>query len=130
MTSIAQRRIEPKADIRIAESGGRTEPGFPTTRMRRNRKAPWSRRLVAEARLSTSDLIWPLFLVDGDERRIPVAHMPGVDRVNIAEAVAEAEKAVALGIPAIAPFPYVERSLRDPTGSEAIKATNLMCRAV
>ena len=56
--------------------------------------------------------------------------MPGVDRLNIAEAQRAAEQAAKLGIPAIAPFPYVERSLRDPTGSEAMKATNLMCRAV
>ncbi|MDX2156358.1 MAG: porphobilinogen synthase [Hyphomicrobiaceae bacterium] len=98
--------------------------------MRRNRKAAWSRRLMAEASLSTSDLVWPIFLVDGADRRVPVAHMPGVDRVNVEEAVAEAERAVALGIPAIAPFPNIDRALRDPTGSEAVKATNLMCRAV
>ena len=106
-------------------------PGmYPAVRMRRNRKSAWSRRLVAENALTASDLIWPIFLIDGATRRVPVAHMPGVDRLNIEEAVAEAERAAALGIPAIAPFPYVEKSLRDPTGSEALKATNLMCRAV
>ncbi len=103
---------------------------YPQVRMRRNRKSPWSRRLVAENVLTTSDLIWPIFLVDSGDARSPVAHMPGVDRLNIAEAQRAAEQAAKLGIPAIAPFPYVERSLRDPTGSEAIKATNLMCRAV
>jgi porphobilinogen synthase len=101
-----------------------------STRMRRNRKADWSRRLVRENSLSTDDLIWPLFLMDRAESRWPVEHMPGVDRINIDEACREAEKAARLGIPAIAPFPYVEKSLRDPTGSEAVKATNLMCRAV
>jgi porphobilinogen synthase len=85
---------------------------------------------VQEHVLTTSDLIWPIFLVDGSERRVPVAHMPGVDRVNIEEAVREAEMAAGLGIPAIAPFPYVEQALRDPTGSEATRASNLMCRAV
>jgi len=130
MPRAVQRRIEPRAEVHAREPATATAPGYPTVRMRRNRKAQWSRRLVAEHRLSTSDLIWPIFLVDGATRRIPVAHMPGVDRVNIEEAVAEAEKAAALGIPAIAPFPYVERGLRDPTGSEAVKATNLMCRAV
>ena len=94
---------------------------YPTVRMRRNRKAPWSRRMVAEATIGTGDLIWPIFLVDGSERRIPVAHMPGVDRVNIDEAVADAERAAALGIPAIAPFPNVDRALRDPTGTEATR---------
>ncbi|MFV0295114.1 MAG: porphobilinogen synthase [Hyphomicrobiaceae bacterium] len=103
---------------------------YPTVRMRRNRKSPWARQLVAENTLTTADLIWPIFLVDGDERRVPVAHMPGVDRVNIAEAVAEAERAAQLGIPAIAPFPYVDPGLRDPVGSEATRSTNLMCRAV
>ena len=130
MNRVAQRHIEPLADARVADAPPAVAPGYPTRRMRRNRKGPWSRRLVAEHRLSTSDLVWPLFLVDGATRRVPVAHMPGIDRVNIDEAVAEAEKAAALGIPAIAPFPYVDRELRDPTGSEATKATSLMCRAV
>jgi porphobilinogen synthase len=129
MTSIAQRRIEPRSEQRTADTPV-AAGGYPTTRLRRNRKAPWTRRLVAENTLTTSDLVWPIFLVDGADRRTPVAHMPGVDRVNVDEAVAEAEKALALGIPAIAPFPYVDRALRDPTGSEAVRATNLMCRAV
>ncbi len=101
-----------------------------TRRMRRNRKSEWSRRLVRENRLTADDLIWPLFLMDRSESRWPVAHMPGVDRVNIDEAVREAERAARLGIPAIAPFPFVEPDLRDATASEAIRANNLMCRAV
>jgi porphobilinogen synthase len=127
---IAQRRIEPLAEQRAIESGAASTSGYPTVRLRRNRKSHWSRRIVAENTLSTSDLVWPIFLIDGSERRVPVAHMPGVDRVNIEEAIAEAERAAALGIPAIAPFPNIDRALRDPTGSEAIKASNLMCRAV
>jgi porphobilinogen synthase len=99
-------------------------------RMRRNRKSDWSRRLVRENTLTVDDLIWPLFLMDRQESRWPVDHMPGVDRVNIDEAVREAERAARLGIPAIAPFPFVERELRDATGSEAVRHTNLMCRAV
>lgn len=98
--------------------------------MRRNRKSEWSRRLVRENRLTTDDLIWPIFLMDRAERRWPVEHMPGVDRVNIDEAVREAERAARLGIPAIAPFPYVERELRDGGASEALHGDNLMCRAV
>lgn len=103
---------------------------YPTIRMRRNRKSGWSRRLVAENRLSVDDLIWPIFLVDSPEKRTPVAHMPGVDRLNIEAAVAAAEEAARLGIPAIAPFPYVEKNLRNPTGAEATRDDNLMCRAV
>ena len=115
----------------LSKPAAATTPGqYPAVRMRRNRKADWSRRLNAENRLSVDDLIWPIFLVDGQTKRVPVAHMPGIDRVNVDEAVREAEKAVALGIPAIAPFPYVDPALRDPTGSEAIKASNLMCRTI
>jgi porphobilinogen synthase len=101
-----------------------------STRLRRNRKTDWSRRLVRENRLATDDLIWPLFLMDRPESRWAVEHMPGVDRINIDEACRAAEQAAKLGIPAIAPFPYVEKDLRDPMGSEAVNAGNLMCRAV
>ena len=101
-----------------------------TRRMRRNRKADWSRRLVRESALTTDDLIWPIFLMDSPEARSPVEWMPGVDRLNIDEAVRQAAEAAALGIPAIAPFPYVDKALRDPTGSEALNTNNLMCRAV
>jgi len=128
--TIAQRRIEPRSEPNATDAPASASSGYPAVRMRRNRKADWTRRLVAEHRLSTSDLIWPIFLIDGPERRVPVAHMPGIDRVNVEEAVAEAEKAVALGIPAIAPFPNIDRGLRDPLGSEAVNANNLMCRAV
>jgi porphobilinogen synthase len=130
MTSLA-RKTEPRNEVQAKAASSVEAPGmYPTVRMRRNRKAPWSRRLVAENVLTTADLVWPLFLIDGGRRRVPVDHMPGVDRLNIEEAVAEAERAAALGIPAIAPFPYVDKALRDPRGSEALKATNLMCRAV
>ncbi len=101
-----------------------------TRRMRRNRKAEWSRRLMRENNLTRDDLIWPIFLMDRRETRWPVEHMPGIDRVNIDEAVREAERAARLGIPAIAPFPFVEHELRDAVGSEALRAGNLMCRAV
>jgi porphobilinogen synthase len=101
-----------------------------TTRLRRNRKADWSRRMVRENQLTVDDLIWPLFLMDRAESRWAVDHMPGVDRINIDEACRAAEQAAKLGIPAIAPFPYVEKGLRDPMGSEAVNAENLMCRAV
>jgi len=100
-----------------------------THRPRRNRKADWARRLVAEHVLTTSDLIWPLFLIDGVKRRAPVASMPGVDRLSVDEALREAERAVQLDIPAIAFFPYTEGSLKDDQGSEAFNERNLVCRA-
>jgi porphobilinogen synthase len=99
------------------------------SRPRRNRKAEWARRLVAENVLTTNDLIWPLFLIDGEKRRIPVAAMPGVDRLSVDEAVREAGRAVKLNIPAIAFFPYTEPDLKDERGSEAFNDRNLVCRA-
>ena len=106
-----------------------TRPNL-THRPRRNRKADWSRRLVREHQLTVDDLIWPLFLMDGTAGRNPVGSMPGVERVTVDEAVREAERAAALGIPAIALFPNTDPSLRDPRGSEALNPRNLVCRAV
>ena len=100
-----------------------------TQRPRRNRKAEWARRLVSEHVLTTNDLIWPLFLIEGEKRRVPVAAMPGVDRLSVDEAVREAERAVKLDIPAIAFFPYTEPQLKDEHGSEAYNEGNLVCRA-
>ncbi|MFY9972302.1 MAG: porphobilinogen synthase, partial [Roseiarcus sp.] len=98
-------------------------------RPRRNRKAEWARRLVSEHVLTTSDLIWPLFLIEGKAKRVPVAAMPGVDRLSVDEAVREAERAVKLDIPAIAFFPYTEPHLKDEHGSEAFNESNLVCKA-
>ncbi|HLH50826.1 MAG TPA: porphobilinogen synthase [Roseiarcus sp.] len=98
-------------------------------RPRRNRKAEWARRLVAENVLTAADLIWPIFLVESREPRTPVAAMPGVDRVNVDEALRLAQRAVALEIPAIAFFPYTEAALKDEAGSEAFNEQNLVCRA-
>jgi porphobilinogen synthase len=105
-------------------------PGFPATRMRRNRRADWSRRLVRESSLTSSDLIWPIFLIEGTGERTPVASMPGVERLSIDLAVRGAEEAAALGIPAIAIFPNTYPSLRDEAAREAVNPGNLVCRAV
>ena len=85
-------------------------------RPRRNRKAEWARRLVRENVLTTDDLIWPMFVVDGNNTRTPIASMPGVDRLTVDQAVRDAERAMKLSIPCIALFPYTEPSLRDETG--------------
>jgi len=98
-------------------------------RPRRNRKAEWARRLVCENALTTNDLIWPLFLIEGKRTRVPVAAMPGVERLSVDEAVRDAERAVKLEIPAIAFFPYTEASLKDEGGSEAFNEQNLVCKA-
>ncbi|WP_428651233.1 porphobilinogen synthase [Roseibium sp.] len=100
------------------------------TRMRRNRQTDWSRRLVRENDLTVNDLIWPIFLVDGEKVRQPVTSMPEVFRLSVDEAVREAERAAMLGIPALALFPYTDPDLRDETGSEALNDNNLTCRAL
>jgi porphobilinogen synthase len=99
-------------------------------RMRRNRRTDWSRRLVRETRLSVDDLIWPIFVVDGENLTQPVPSMPGVERFSVDRAVAAAEKAARLGIPALALFPYTDPGLRDAEGNEALNPDNLICRAV
>ncbi len=103
---------------------------FPATRMRRNRRTPWVRRLVAENSLSVADLIWPVFVVEGTGQRQPVPSMPGVDRLSVDLLVEEVGRAKALGIPAIAVFPYVEGALKTPDAREAVNPDNLVCRAV
>ena len=97
-------------------------------RMRRNRRAEWARRMVREHVVTTDDLIWPLFVNDGNNT--PVPSMPGVQRLSIDGVVREAEKAAKLTIPCIALFPYTNPGLRDDTGSEALNPDNLVCRAI
>jgi len=101
-----------------------------TVRPRRNRQSEWVRRMVREHVLTADDLIWPLFLVDGERRRVPVSSMPGVERISIDEAVRDAERAAKLRIPCIALFPYTDPDLRDEAGSEALNPDNLVCRAI
>ncbi len=98
-------------------------------RMRRNRKADWTRRLVQENRLTVDDLIWPIFLVPGQGIVEPVAAMPGVNRMSVDKAVEAVRRAADLGVPAIATFPDIEMELRDDTGSESLVADNLINRA-
>src|SRR5579859_639115 len=99
-------------------------------RPRRNRRAEWARRMVREHVLTTDDLIWPLFIVDGTKKRIPVDSMPGVERLSVDQAVRAAVRAAELTIPCLALFPYTDPSLRDADGSEALNPDNLVCRAI
>ncbi|MBG0797605.1 porphobilinogen synthase [Methylocystis sp. L43] len=98
-------------------------------RPRRNRKSEWARRLVRENALEVSDLIWPLFLIDGADRREPVSSMPGVFRYSVDAAVEAVAEAAALGVPAVALFPYTDPDLRDEIASAALDPENLVCRA-
>ncbi|WP_269930251.1 porphobilinogen synthase [Aminobacter sp. HY435] len=98
-------------------------------RLRRMRKADWSRRLVQENRLTVDDLIWPIFIIDGENRKEAIPAMPGVFRMSVDLAVKEAERAARLGIPALATFPNVDIGLRDETGSQVLEPDNLINRA-
>ncbi|WP_159999102.1 porphobilinogen synthase [Roseomonas sp. 18066] len=102
---------------------------FPTIRPRRNRHDAWTRRMVAENRLSVDDLIWPIFIMEGQGNTTEVGSMPGVQRVTLDRLAAHVAPAAALGIPAIALFPMTPPSAKDAEGTEAKNPENLMCRA-
>ncbi|MGI9419323.1 MAG: porphobilinogen synthase [Geminicoccaceae bacterium] len=105
-------------------------PGFPATRLRRNRQSDWSRRLVRENELAAADLIWPIFIAGGSGEREPIESMPGVERLSVNLAVDAAKEALELEIPALALFPYTDPSVRSDDGAEAFNPDNLICRAV
>ncbi len=102
----------------------------PFIRMRRNRQNEWVRRMVREHVLGVDDLIWPLFVIEGENRRDAIASMPGVERLSIDQLVRDAVEARELGIPAIALFPNTPDDRRDDEASEAFNPENLVCRAV
>ena len=102
---------------------------YPALRLRRLRQADWTRRLVRESVLTPSDLIWSMVVHDGAEN-IPVASMPGVERLTIAAAAAAAREAKALDIPAIAVFPHIDGGAKDAHGSSAANPDGLIARAV
>ena len=114
----------------MSASNFRSPAAFPRTRLRRNRVDAWTRRLVAENTLTVDDLIWPVFVIEGDNRREPVASMPGVERMTIdllIEAVGEAGN---LGIPCVALFPVVGAEGKSEDAAEAYRPDNLMNRAI
>ncbi|MEO5374243.1 MAG: porphobilinogen synthase [Alphaproteobacteria bacterium] len=115
----------------VGGNGGPAFAGeFPRTRMRRNRRTGWSRRLVAETRLGVEDLIWPLFVVEGRDVVQDIGALPGVHRFSVDRAVAAVGDAAALGIPAVAVFPAIDPALKTEDCREAYNADNLVCRTV
>ena len=102
---------------------------FPATRLRRTRKSPALRALVAETTLAPSDFIWPVFVRDGDGVSEPIASMPGVNRLSVDLVVDAAREAHALGIPAICLFPYTDPALKTADCAEAWNPENLSNRA-
>ena len=103
---------------------------FPTTRLRRNRSTEFIRKLLSENKIDTSDLIYPMFLIDGKNKIEPIDSMPGIVRHSLDNFLKEAEEVYRLGVPAIAIFPNIEASLRDAEGSEATNREGLVPKAV
>ena len=103
---------------------------FPRRRMRRMRRDEFSRRLRREHRLTTDDLIYPMFVIEGRNRSEPVASMPGIQRHTVDRLLAHAERCVKLGIPAVAVFPLIARELKSADGREAVNPKGLVPRAV
>ena len=103
---------------------------YPAVRLRRTRASAWSRRLHAETVLTAADLIWPLFVTDGEGVEQPIASLPGVSRWSVDGIVARGREARDLGIPCVALFPHTPPALKTDDGREALNPDNLMCRAI
>ena len=102
---------------------------FPATRMRRNRRWPWLRNMLRETDFSASNLIWPIFVTEGQNQREPISRMPGVDRISIDLAVRGAEQAAELGISSMAIFPVTPPDKKSEDAKHAFDPDNLICRA-
>lgn len=103
---------------------------FPRTRLRRNRQASWVRELTAQNRLVPSDLILPLFVIEGKNKEEKILSLPGVSRFSIDLIVKKAKEAQKLGIPALMLFPATNQKLKDASGKEALNSENLVCRTI
>ena len=103
---------------------------YPSLRLRRSRKDPWSRRLIQENTLSPNDFILPIFLIEGSNKRQEISSMPGVFRYTINRLSQSVDKAIKLGIPMIALFPKTQNSKKDELGTESLNENNLVCKAI
>ena len=103
---------------------------YPQLRLRRNRKREWSRRLTSENNLSVNDLILPIFIMDGKNKKIPIKSMPGVYRYSLDKLNSVVRSAINLGIPMIALFPYTKSNLKNHLGTESLNPNNLVCKAL
>ena len=102
---------------------------YPQLRLRRSRQNKWSRRLISENNLSVDDLILPIFIVEGKNKKIPVKSMPGIFRYTLDKLNSIVRNAIDLGIPMIALFHYTQKKLKDSLGTESLNPNNLVCRA-
>jgi len=103
---------------------------YPNLRLRRSRKFSWSRRLVQDNDLSYNDFILPIFLTEGKAKKVPINSMPNVFRYSIDKLKSVVDKALKLGIPMVALFPYTNPRKRDEYGNEALNENNLVCQAI
>ncbi|HAU21030.1 MAG TPA: porphobilinogen synthase [Erythrobacter sp.] len=103
---------------------------YPNLRLRRTRATSWSRALHRENVLTPADMIWPLFVTQGEGQEEPIATLPGVSRWSVDGIAARAREAVALGVPCVALFPNTPADKRSDDGAEALNPDNLMCRAI
>ena len=103
---------------------------YPNLRLRRSRKFSWSRRLVQDNDLSYNDFILPIFLTEGKAKKVPINSMPNVFRYSIDKLKSVVDKALKLGIPMVALFPYTNPRKRDEYGIEALNENNLVCQAI
>ena len=103
---------------------------YPSTRLRRNRKKDWVRRLVQENQLSCNDLIWPIFIRDGKNIKDPILSMPGVYRYSLDHVQNLVKKAIDRKIPMVALFPYTSNKKKNLRGTEALNKNNLVCKAI
>ncbi len=103
---------------------------YPSLRLRRSRKFSWSRRLVQDNDLSYNDFILPIFLTEGKAKKVPINSMPNVFRYSIDKLKSVVDKALKLGIPMVALFPYTNPKKKDKYGNEALNENNLVCQAI
>ena len=103
---------------------------YPNLRLRRNRKTEWSRRLTQENTLSSNDLVLPIFLIDGKNKKKSITSMPDIFRYSIDRLAQIIDKALLKQIPMVALFPYTNQRLKNQLGSEAINEDNLVCQAI
>ena len=103
---------------------------YPSLRLRRNRKNDWSRRLFEENNLTANDFILPIFIIDGKNKKVPIKSMPGVYRYTLDKLSFVVEKAIKIGLPMVALFPYTQRKKKNLLGTEALNENNLVCKAI
>ena len=103
---------------------------YPSLRLRRTRKYEWSRKLVQENNLSSSDLVYPIFIIEGKNKKQPIKSLPGIYRYSVDQLGIVINKVIKYRIPMIALFPSIPNNKKDRFGKESLNENNLVCRAI